>query len=35
MTAFARDRTTHAIPGDCFGTFKLPDEVAFIASRGE
>jgi glutamate-1-semialdehyde 2,1-aminomutase len=23
------------IPGKCFGTFKLPDEVAFIAERGE
>lgn len=23
------------IPGQCFGTFKLPDEVSFIASRGE
>jgi glutamate-1-semialdehyde 2,1-aminomutase len=35
MTASARDLTIDAIPGDCFGTFKLPGEVAFIASRGE
>ena len=35
MTASARDLSNNAIPGDCFGTFKLPDEVAFIASRGE
>jgi glutamate-1-semialdehyde 2,1-aminomutase len=29
--------TAHAelIPGNCFGTFKLPDEVAFVADRGE
>jgi glutamate-1-semialdehyde 2,1-aminomutase len=23
------------IPGNCFGTFKLPDPVAFVAARGE
>ena len=23
------------IPGNCFGTFKLPDEVAFVTHRGE
>src|SRR6516225_4939761 len=23
------------IPGNCFGTFKLPDEVAFVTDRGE
>ena len=29
--------TAHAelIPGNCFGTFKLPDEVAFVTDRGE
>jgi glutamate-1-semialdehyde 2,1-aminomutase len=29
--------TAHAelIPGNCFGTFKLPDEVAFVTDRGD
>jgi glutamate-1-semialdehyde 2,1-aminomutase len=33
----AHPATAHAelIPGNCFGTFKLPDEVAFVADRGE
>jgi glutamate-1-semialdehyde 2,1-aminomutase len=31
------EASAHAalIPGNCFGTFKLPDEVAFVTDRGE
>jgi glutamate-1-semialdehyde 2,1-aminomutase len=35
MTVSARNLGSSAIPGDCFGAFKLPDEVAFVVSRGE
>jgi len=35
MTVATRTLGSSAIPGDCFGAFKLPDEVAFIVSRGE
>jgi glutamate-1-semialdehyde 2,1-aminomutase len=35
MTAATRTMGSSAIPGDCFGAFKLPEEVAFIVSRGE
>jgi glutamate-1-semialdehyde 2,1-aminomutase len=35
MSGTAPELTTEAIPGGCFGTFKLPPEVSFIASRGE
>ena len=32
----AAPRLGHSvIPGDCFGAFRLPDEVAFVVSRGE
>jgi glutamate-1-semialdehyde 2,1-aminomutase len=35
MTTSASDLIPDAIPGNCFGTFKLPAEVAFVAARGE
>jgi glutamate-1-semialdehyde 2,1-aminomutase len=35
MIAADADSSRGAIPGNCFGTFKLPDEVAFVAARGE
>ena len=35
MSEAERTLGSSVIPGDCFGAFKLPDEVAFIVSRGE
>jgi glutamate-1-semialdehyde 2,1-aminomutase len=35
MMAAMRPLGSSAIPGGCFGAFKLPDEIAFIVSRGE
>ena len=35
MTQLHTNARSGVIPGDCFGTFKLPDEVAFVAARGQ
>jgi glutamate-1-semialdehyde 2,1-aminomutase len=35
MTKPLSGAATGFIPGNCFGTFKLPEEVAFVAARGE
>ncbi|MFI4986500.1 MAG: aspartate aminotransferase family protein [Alphaproteobacteria bacterium] len=34
MTEQHGEAAPGVIPGDCLGTFKLPDEVAFVAARG-
>ena len=35
MTTSMQNAMVDAIPGNCFGTFKLPAEIAFVAARGE
>ena len=35
MSESELERIESVIPGSCLGTFRLPDEVAFVAARGE